>query len=97
MELLKIYALHRFEESRHSSPIHVAGDPISPSEACTVMNAQWVLPWMWQRKDIDLDFVRLVTAACIRVSGSEDGGVSPISNAVDSHAESVYGIFQVSN
>lgn len=30
-------------------------------EGCITMNANWVLPWMWQRRNIDLEFVMLVT------------------------------------
>lgn len=92
-----MYIYHKSEELRRATPLHVAGGSVSLSEACIVMNAQWVLPWMWQRKDIDLEFVRLITAAWIRVSSFEDGGVGPISDAADSHVESVYAIFQVGN
>lgn len=30
-------------------------------EGCITMNAKWVLPWMWQRRNTDLEFVMLVT------------------------------------
>lgn len=30
-------------------------------EGCITMNAKWVLPWMWKRRNTDLEFVMLVT------------------------------------
>lgn len=30
-------------------------------EACITMNAKWVLPWMWLRRNTDLEFVMFVT------------------------------------
>lgn len=30
-------------------------------ESCITMNAKWVLPWMWQRRNTDLEFVMLMT------------------------------------
>jgi hypothetical protein len=97
MDLLKAYVLHKLEESRNGPGAYVAGGALAASEACTVMNAHWVMPWLWERKDMDLGFVRLVTTACVRFSGFEDLRVDyPMSKVVDGHAESVYEIFQVS-
>lgn len=30
-------------------------------EGCITMNAKWVLPWMWKRRNTDLEFIMLVT------------------------------------
>lgn len=30
---------------------------------CVIVNARWALPWMWRRRNTDLEFVMLITSA----------------------------------
>lgn len=68
IELLKIFVSHRNAEalrdgvSAPTSFLAAPGKPESVPEACIIMNAEWVLPWMWRRRNTDLEFVILMTS-----------------------------------
>lgn len=57
-----------FVRNRHTELLRVGISSVTETkisefrpEGCITMNAKWVLPWMWQRRNTDLEFVMLVT------------------------------------
>lgn len=67
-------------------------------EGCVIMNAKWVLPWMWQRRNTDLEFVMLVTCEWMLVLCGMEAELAvghPVFELMEKHG-AVFSVFIVS-
>lgn len=70
IRLLKIFILYRHDVLLNAASTPLNRVELSP-EAFITMNAEWVLPWLWQRRTTDIDFVMAMTNTWMKAACNE--------------------------
>jgi hypothetical protein len=66
------------------------------AEACVTASAEWFLPWLWRRRNIDTDFAMVATSAWLRAVYSGPVTIAhPAVRLIAEHVDHAIEIFHV--